>query len=687
MEIQGQILRYLSASKKYTSHLRGQCMPLPLLYQLQGATYNALDNLDYRVAVVDMDDVNMTSQQLQSLAAEGKTTFTYISIGEAEDYRDYWIEGNWSVNKPSFLMGEDPGWPGCYDVKFWDPAWQAVMLTKVGEAVSAGYNGMYMDLANSSYLDLLDESGSAQVAGFNGTVDQLRQAMVDFVGVLSDYAKSLNPDFQVIPQNGYGLLAANGGDPAVPNTEYLGYIDGFGVEDLWVNDNRPSDWTETALEYIQNVLNAGKFVLATSYPTNVTLQNQFIQHAIDSGFIPFVGNRALDGKIAAADNTISGLMEGKDITFPSTGTSTAFVTVLGETFTTAFHHDVSGNVLANDHAANGGPLTLVQTVVTTLNGNTVTLDANGAFTYTAPANFLGTDRFIYTVSDSEGHTASGIASITVNAPAGAIVGTNGADNLKGTVRGSDTIICLDGNDTVTTGKGIATIIAGAGDHTFVINNAADTIALSGSGFDVVKSSVSYTLSEGIEKIILTGSTAINATGNNGDNILTGNTGKNILDGGNGNDTLDGGKGNDTLKGADGNDTLIGDVGNDILQGGLSDDILNGGAGYDTLTGGTGRDTFVFDKLAAKAGGADTVTDFNAAQGDVLDFHNLLQGFDPLSSALDDFVHVTQRGADTVVSVDVNGTVKGQHFVQVATLSNTTGLDLDVLFGNGNILID
>lgn len=662
-------------------------MPLPLLYQLQGGDYNSLSNIDYRVAVVDMDETNMTSGQLQSLAAQGKTTFTYISIGEAENYRDYWIDGNWSVNKPSFLMGENPDWPGCYSVKFWDPAWQSVVLGQVAEAVNAGYNGMYMDLANANYLDLLDESGSAMVPGFGGTIDQLRQAMVDFVGVLSDFAKSLNPSFQVIPQNGYGLLAANGGDPAVPNTEYLSYIDGFGVEDLWVNDNRPSDWTQTALEYIQNVLNAGKFVLATSYPTNVTLQKQFIQQAIDAGFIPFVGNRALDGKIVAADYTISGLMEGKDITFPASGTSTEFLTVQGETFTTGFQHDVTGNVLANDHAANGGPLTLVQTIVTTLNGNTVTLDANGAFTYTAPANFLGTDRFIYTLSDSEGHTASGIASITVSAPAGAIVGTNGADNLKGTARGNDTIICLDGNDTVTTGKGVTHIIAGTGDHTFVINNAADTIALTGSGFDVVKSSVSYALAEGIEKIILTGAAAINATGNNGDNILVGNTGKNILDGGNGNDTLDGGKGNDTLNGGDGNDTLLGDIGNDILLGGLSYDILNGGAGYDTLTGGAGRDTFVFDAATAKKGGADTVTDFNAAEGDVLDFHNLLQGFDPLSSALDDFVHLTQRGSDTIVSVDVNGAVKGAQFVQVATLSNTTGLELDTLFANGNIIID
>ena len=106
-------------------------MSIPFLYQLQGGDYTYLSNMDYRVAVVDMDEVKLTSQQSQSLDAQGKITFTYLSIGEAEDYRDYWIDGNWSANKPSFVMSQDPDWPGCYLTKFWDPAWQSLMMTKV----------------------------------------------------------------------------------------------------------------------------------------------------------------------------------------------------------------------------------------------------------------------------------------------------------------------------------------------------------------------------------------------------------------------------------------------------------------------------------------------------------------------------------------------------------------------------
>ena len=49
----------------------------------------------------------------------------------------------------------------------------------------------------------------------------------------------------------------------------------------------------------------------------------------------------------------------------------------------------------------------------------------------------------------------------------------------------------------------------------------------------------------VENLTLTGTAAIDGTGNALDNTLTGNTGDNILDGGAGDDTMMGGTGNDT----------------------------------------------------------------------------------------------------------------------------------------------
>ncbi|WP_244475809.1 calcium-binding protein [Methylobacterium sp. Leaf93] len=79
--------------------------------------------------------------------------------------------------------------------------------------------------------------------------------------------------------------------------------------------------------------------------------------------------------------------------------------------------------------------------------------------------------------------------------------------------------------------------------------------------------MTYSLGANLENVILTGSAAIGATGNEGDNSLVGNGANN---------RLDGGAGNDTLAGRGGNDTLI------------------GGTGADTMRGGTGSDTYVVD---------------------------------------------------------------------------------------------
>jgi Ca2+-binding RTX toxin-like protein len=62
------------------------------------------------------------------------------------------------------------------------------------------------------------------------------------------------------------------------------------------------------------------------------------------------------------------------------------------------------------------------------------------------------------------------------------------------------------------------------------------------------------------------------------------------------------------------DWLIGNGENNILWGFDGDDILIGGAGDDGLNGGAGADTFAF---LSPNQGLDTITDFNSAQGDII----------------------------------------------------------------------
>jgi Ca2+-binding RTX toxin-like protein len=351
----------------------------------------------------------------------------------------------------------------------------------------------------------------------------------------------------------------------------------------------------------------------------------------------------------------------------------------------------TGNSLANVITGNSGNNTLsggtgADTMLGGAGNDIYTIDnTSDAVTENASE---GTDL----VNSSVTYTiSSNIENLTLTGT-GTISGTgNTLDNILTGNSGSNTLTGGAGNDTLSGGTGADTMLGGFGNDTYTVDNTSDVVTENASeGTDLVNSSVTYTIGGNVENLILTGSSALNATGNTLDNILTGNSGSNTLTGSGGNDTLDpgsagtdsliGGTGDDTyilnrssgvtmtesagqgidtvsasvtatlgsqiellfltgstaingtgntlnnlLRGNTGNNTLAGSTGIDILEGGSGTDILsdsggitllNGGAGTDTLTSGTTSDLLIGgtgnDALTTGAG-ADLLA-FNLGDG-------------------------------------------------------------------------
>lgn len=139
-----------------------------------------------------------------------------------------------------------------------------------------------------------------------------------------------------------------------------------------------------------------------------------------------------------------------------------------------------------------------------------------------------------------------------------IDGLSGNDLLHG-MGGNDSLIGGPGNDTLAGDEGADTLIGGTGDDTYIVIDTLDTLTeAAGGGTDLVESAVTLTLGAHLERLTLTGTAAINGTGNDLHNLLTGNAAANRLEGGLGSDTLDGGAGADTLLGGAGNDVFLTD---------------------------------------------------------------------------------------------------------------------------------
>ena len=100
------------------------------------------------------------------------------------------------------------------------------------------------------------------------------------------------------------------------------------------------------------------------------------------------------------------------------------------------------------------------------------------------------------------------------------------------------------------------------------------------------------------------------------------------------------------------DLLIGTAGDDSINGGNGNDTIISGAGTDWVTGGHGADTFVITSDSQYT----IITDFNAAEGDRIEFNFGGTASGPVYSGTlsDGLSFQTAEGTCSVSCVDING---------------------------------
>jgi Ca2+-binding RTX toxin-like protein len=340
-------------------------------------------------------------------------------------------------------------------------------------------------------------------------------------------------------------------------------------------------------------------------------------------------NGGIDTIISSVTRTLGNYQE--NLTLSGTGAINGTGNSLANT--------IIGNSVAN--VINGG--TGADTMSGGLGNDTYYVDnAGDVVTESSDTVNGGIDTIISSVTRTLGNYQE---NLTLSGT-GAINGTG--NSLANTIIGNSVANVING------GTGADTMSGGLGNDTYYVDNAGDVVTESSDtvngGIDTIISSVTRTLGNYQENLTLSGTGAINGTGNSLANTIIGNSVANVINGGTGADTMSGGLGNDTYyvdnagdvvtESSDtvngGIDTIISSVtrtlgnyqenltlsgtgaingtGNSLANtiiGNSVANVINGGTGADTMSGGLGNDTYYVDNAGdvvteSSTGGTDLI---------------------------------------------------------------------------------
>ena len=270
-------------------------------YQLAGLDIASAAASPYGLLVVDattgLGDGNaMSEAQIAQLKhrpdGSRRLVVSYLSIGEAEDYRpDYFSAEYLEEDAPDWLMHENPQWKGNRIISFCDEGWQRTILgdddgrsvynsiepSPLYRLIELGLDGVYLDR-----VDVYSEVGKA-------CPDAARR-MVAFVKRLAEHARRRNPDFLVILQNAEELLQ---------HQDMIETIDAIAKEDLFygVDHSEKKNDRDLVRETLANLAlarAAGRPVFFIDYIRSRDKIEDARRRGAEKGFIAYFGPRDLD---------------------------------------------------------------------------------------------------------------------------------------------------------------------------------------------------------------------------------------------------------------------------------------------------------------------------------------------------------------------------------------------------------
>jgi predicted extracellular nuclease len=567
------------------------------------------------------------STMINAIIAAGGPTYAYVDVAPANNTSGGEPGGN---IRPGIFYRSDlvqiVGTPVTLDVPAFDGSRDPLVVTFKIIA-----SGVEFTLINNHFSSKGGDNGvfgNVQPPVLNSEPGRIAQAQV-----VNDYVDSLlalNPGANIVVAgdlNDFGFsppvqTLIGGGAPvltnladaliATPTDRYSYNFNGNSQEldHMLASGNAYS--VATVFDVVHVNADFGRLQLSDHDPSIALFDARQLAETLlglagDDTILGFGGNDSIDGAGGAdvlngglgADTILGGA--GADVIYGLDGADS----MVGGADNDIYFVENIGDIVVE--VAGEGVDYVYTTVSITLADNADNLILLGAAT--TGVGTLGNDNLY-------GNSATGPVSLSGLVGNDLLYGGAGADTLVGGA-GLDTLIGLGGADSMT---------GGDDNDVYVIDDAGDSVTETAAGGvnDIVYASVSVTLADNVETLVLLGgATAATGTAGNdslyglyatGPVSLSGNGGNDLLYGGGGADTLDGGAGADTIVGGAGDDSMVGGADNDIYlfdQAGDSIVELDGG-GFDSVYVSVNTTAAAFAEQWILTGAATAVTGSSGA---------------------------------------------------------------------------
>ncbi|TYB31090.1 MAG: hypothetical protein FXF47_05910 [Candidatus Mcinerneyibacterium aminivorans] len=126
----------------------------PAKYKTKKEFLKELKKSDYDLLIIDLffNKEIINKKEVNSLKKKNngkkRIVLSYLSVGEAENYRYYW-KRKWNYKKPSFVLKQNERWPNSYIVKFWDMRWVDILKDYLDKINESNFDGVVFDVVDT----------------------------------------------------------------------------------------------------------------------------------------------------------------------------------------------------------------------------------------------------------------------------------------------------------------------------------------------------------------------------------------------------------------------------------------------------------------------------------------------------------------------------------------------------------